>query len=406
MDTNTNAKPEPALSPGTSPEKYIRTYLSDMNIFKRGGTPSLAPLKETDPVPTSEYLIESGQEPPPVSSALSAPPMSKPLVVPVGFEIEQIKISPPIPIPADSKPPVPFVVVEESGPSPIETYSDDFRKQMKETGASTASVLAVEQDFGNHSFSAPPENQNGKYNLWYIIAGVVLLCVGGTGMYFVYAKYLAAVAPVSVSLTETASIFVDSRETISGTGTSLMRTVQQSTSESLARNTVRQLSLDASTTVSVGTNVFLAFGVHAPDILIRNMNADGSMAGIVNTSSGQAPFFILPVGSYSTTFSGMLLWEPTMQTDLAMLYPLYPVSPTQPDASSTLATTTAASPVATDAKIGFRDETINNHDVRVLRDVAGRSVLVYGYWNQTTLIIARDPMAFAEILDRLATSHT
>ena len=56
-------------------------------------------------------------------------------------------------------------------------------------------------------------------------------------------------------------------------------------------------------------------------------------------------------------------------------------------------------------KPGFVDEVVRNHDVRVYRDATGKSVLLYGYWNQTTLVIARDVAAFTELLQRLATSR-
>lgn len=414
MDTSKNT--EKASAPGKFPAKYIRTYLSDMDIFQRGGTPSLAPMKESIQPPLKDDVFpeQSLQPVPTVAPLAPLVPSPAQLKVPVGFEVERIQTPIPTPVPTVVKQPVlPAKVaktIAEPVLAPIETYSDDFRKRVEEKGSSTASVLAAEQDLGKHVSDEIPEESKGNRNKWYVISGIVLLCVGGIGVYVAYSKYLVALAPVSILATATAPIFVNDQKTVSGTGNDLMRAIQKLETETLPRDTVRQISLDESTTASAGANVFLALDVHAPDILIRNMKTDGSMAGIVDTSTSQAPFFILPVGAYSTTFAGMLLWEPTMQTDLAMLYPLYPVvQSTQPEASSTLATTTVATTtvvVPIVAKIGFRDEVVGNHDVRVLRDASGRSIVLYGYWNQTTLIIARDPMAFAEILDRLATSHT
>ena len=60
----------------------------------------------------------------------------------------------------------------------------------------------------------------------------------------------------------------------------------------------------------------------------------------------------------------------------------------------------------TSALSDFQDESISNHDVRIYRDTAGRSILLYGYWNQSTLVVARDPSVFIEILERLATART
>ncbi len=263
---------------------------------------------------------------------------------------------------------------------------------MEKTQSSTATILAAEQDAAARPAETAPEKSERNHNYLYVIAGVLLLAIGGTGVYIAYSRYLIALAPIVIAPTAETPIFVDSRGTVSGTGKVLTQAIEQSVGEPLAPNTVRQLTLDTSTT----TDIFLALDTPAPGILLRNLN-NASMAGVVNTSGGQGPFFILSVGSYSATFSGMLSWEPTMQSDLSALFPLYPVT--------TAATSTATSTPVVFSKGSFRDETVSNHDVRVYRDATGRSVLLYGYWNQDTLIIARDPAAFAEILGRLATSH-
>lgn len=203
-----------------------------------------------------------------------------------------------------------------------------------------------------------------------------------------------------------------------------MQEIKKSIDTPLALGTVRLLTHDSAT-----SSVFMLLKVSAPGNLTRNISALGSMAGIVHTDAGQGPFFILEVDSFSSTFSGMLAWEPMMQTTLATIFPLYPAAviptattsvatttatttPARTQATTTVASTTAR--VATSSlpvppvpsmKEGFRDEMVSNHDVRVYRDGQGRSILLYGYADQSTLIIARDPLAFAELLSRLATSH-
>ena len=142
------------------------------------------------------------------------------------------------------------------------------------------------------------------------------------------------------------------------------------------------------------------------------------MAGVVNTDGRQSPFFILSVDSYSETFAGMLQWEPSMFGDLAQLFPPY-AKPTPPVLAATSTAVTAkntvkktnvaakatSTPSVLKVQPAFLDEIVANHDVRIYRDAAGQSVLLYGYWDQTTLVIARDTAAFSEILQRLATSQ-
>ncbi|MFZ3044042.1 MAG: hypothetical protein WA058_02965, partial [Minisyncoccia bacterium] len=233
-------------------------------------------------------------------------------------------------------------------------------------------------------------------------------------VYIAYTSYLSSSAPIVLAPTVSAPIFVDDREQVSGTGTTLSKAIEQSVSRHLANGTVRLLYLGTATTS--GASVFGALQTSAPGVLLRNIDAAGSMAGVVNVGGAQSPFFILSVTTYGDTFAGMLKWEPFMPRDLARLFPPYPVPvPVVPVATTTVATTTpkkssstaTTTPVPVPAPtLGFSDMTIANHDVRVYRDASGRDVVLYGYWNQTTLVIARDAAAFTEILGRLATSHT
>jgi hypothetical protein len=280
---------------------------------------------------------------------------------------------------------------------------------MKEEHASTATVLAAEQD-ALEGAPQPAPTQSSHSNLLYVSASILLLIAGIAGAYVAYTHYKTITAPILFAPSASAPIFVDDREKIAGEGPILFQAIGQSVSRPLAPNAVRLLYTASSTE---GTeSVFSALRAPAPDILRRNVRIAGSMAGVVNAGDPQSPFFILSVLSYRDTFSGMLSWEPKIRSDLAALFPPYQTATSTPTATSTSATNTskknAAKPVAVSPKpapTAFVDETVANHDVRIYRDAAGKSVILYGYWNQTTLIIARDSSAFIEILQRLATSR-
>ncbi|MEK7086355.1 MAG: hypothetical protein AAB709_01525 [Patescibacteria group bacterium] len=370
MDTK---PPQSTDQNGEIPEKYIRTFEGDMMTFKKGITPNLSPLENSHPAP-EERLIASSPR--------------------IATQNEMVD-----PVPEPPIEPVP-VLKAESRPTPLKTYAGDFKEHMKESDASPATVLAAEQDARPRFFQAMPEQS--RESRWPIVAGIILLIIGGIGAYVAYVRYLTALAPVVVTSTILTPIFIDSSESLSGTGAELAQAIKQSVGKPLAANTVRLLTLDG---VTAGdTNVFAALDTRAPGGLLRNMNAGGNMAGIVKTSAGQSPFFILSVGSYSITFSNMLSWESTMQNDLRILFPAPAESAVAQISVSTTSPVTASSTPNT--KIGFRDEVVSNHDVRMYRDSTGRSIVLYGYWDQTTLVIARDSSAFAEILARLATSNT
>ncbi len=447
MDTNT--PPEKS-----TPKKYIRTLESDMATLKKGGVPDLTPLAERPIIidTLKAVAVPEVKPPPPPAPPLPPPPIQKPELPPI-------------------KPPEPAL------PTPIETYASDFSDRMKETHASTATVLAAEQDSLQGAPLATSQKPSRK-NLSYII-GTLLLIAGAGGAYFAYTHYLKITAPVVLMPSVSAPIFVDDREQISGEGPVLMQAIEESVSRPLAQGTVRLL-YTASSTDNI-ESVFSALNVPAPDILLRNIQAAGSMAGILNVDGSQSPFFILSVLSYRDTFSGMLSWESSIRGDLGLLFPPYPTATSTATSTPILTTTlflgehgeevkslqqvfadngllsvpptgfyglltekaveafqsahniisfgspsttgygsvgpktlaeinmffatstTTASPAITST--AFSDEVVSNHDVRIYHDVTGKSILLYGYWDQKTLIIARDPAAFTEILQRLATSR-
>ena len=400
MDPNTKSEMLDIPS-GNRPQKYIRTFESDMDLSKKGGTPGFVPLQEQE----SDAGPAASAEPaaPAIDARddeLSIPALSVPEA--------PLRQAPPAPVPAAPIEPAPEPSVqpapEESVPAPIETYSADFMQKMRETGASTATVVAAEQDASPAPAPEAPERKPRRVRaVVSVVAGVVLLAAGAAGVYFSYSRYLAALAPVSIMPVASTPIFVDSREQVAGTGQALVQAIEQSVAEPPAPATVRLLQPAGS-----GADVFSALDLPAPGILLRNIKPSGGMAGVVNAAGTASPFFILSVDSYAATFSGMLSWEPTMQGDLSRIFPAYPPGGgPQPAATTTAATSTAIAATSTPpAAPGFVDDSVGNHDVRVYRDAAGRSVLLYGYWDQSTLIIARDPASFAEILRRLATSHS
>ncbi len=325
-----------------TPKKYIRTLEGDIEAVKKGIIPNLSPLIKSPPIPEAEPLK----------------------------------------------------------PSPIKTYSGDFLQRMKDTHASTATVLAAEQDASTSGVPQDQPEKSPKSNIIYIIIGAVLVLLGISGSYIAYTRYLTNAEPIILAPTVSAPIFVDDTEKISGTNSKeMLQAIEQSVTRPLAPNTVRFLYTDFATTTD--NSVFSSLKPLAPDVLLRNINVTRSMAGIVNSGGGQSPFFVLSVASYGDTFAGMLSWEPTMVRDLSTLFPSFAegYGGQAASATSTIATST---PILI---ASFRDEVVSNHDTRVYYDAEGRSILLYGYWNQTTLVIARDRSAFTEIIGRLATTR-
>jgi hypothetical protein len=348
-----------------APQKYIRTFASDMETLKSGGAPELVPL------------VEQQKESPP-----NLPP---PPVVP----------QPPA-APQAVEAPIEETIPTVQKNSPLKTYAGDFADRIKATGASRVTVLATEQDAHVSAPRAEDSTPRSKGHFILGIAGGLLFLGAIAGAYFAYTRYVALSLPVPIISSIMTTIVAEEQGEVSGRGKELLEEIQQSVARPLASGSVRLLSLSP----TASSSVFSMLQLPAPSVLLRNIDVELSVAGIINMGE-QSPFFILRATSFGDTFSGMLQWESRMAIDLKELFPARQ--------TTTLATTTTTSsfgeleePVATK---GFIDKSVANHDVRVLLDAEGREILLYGYWNQRTLVIARDSAVFTELLRRLALSR-
>jgi len=385
------APPRESLEvPASTPIQPPASPLSVPSYIASTGIPALP----GEPVPVAP--------PPPPPPEPQAPTPSPFTLAPEGAELPaSAEVSPP-----EAAPPTPFTLVPQANePSLLHTYTTDFSGQVGATHASASAILAAEADARTaaplpvpQSTEAPPRGQRA------VLVAAVLVVLGGGILYAAYAYYAAHTGPVALVLAPSVPIFVDERETVSGEGTPLLSAFSQSVGRPLPGGAVR-LVYDPTAT-STGASVFNRLALPAPGILLRNIKADGSMAGVVSAGGVQTPFFILSVTSYGDTFAGMLAWESSMIRTLEGLYPAYPAGSGSPTAPATLTAPAVTSVVAPpSARQGFADEVVSNHDTRVYRDSAGRSILIYGYWNQDTLVIARDEAAFAAVLSRLASAR-
>jgi hypothetical protein len=372
-----NQKPQEPIdvSLHNEPKQYIRTLERDTAALKQGTKPDFAVVEQQPEPPTTAPPLPPPKPlppPPPPSPQIKEEHLIEPartrLIEGSVFPAFSFKKAPEVPVP-----PTPIPVPPDK--APLHTYTSDFSERLKTTQASTATVLAAEGDTRAQRAVSP-----ARFNIPFIAGGILLIILGTGGAYATY-QYVTSPAPIQIAPAIATPIFINEREEVSGVGGALTSAISASLKKTLSAGSVRLLYIAAGTTTS--SDVFHALQLPAPGILLRNVNTPGSMAGIVSADGTASPFFILSVSSYGDTFAGMLAWEPHMNADLSLLFPLS-------------GTTTLA----------FRDEIISNHDVRVLRDANGQSLLMYGYWDPKALIIARNESAYSELLKRFATSRT
>jgi len=337
---------------------------------------------------------------------------------------------PDIPTPAPSFAPAPETAPVErippvareaapDAPEKLHTYKSDFADRIDKKEATTFSVLAAQQEAGATPVPQALSKDTGssKRMLAAIATGIVLLALAAGGVYATYRFVLTMRNTPVASVTVPSIIFADEYKEIQGTGPALMEALAASANETLVSGNVlvtyvtEPLAGEKGTLLTkaaAGGVLVRALELEAPDILLRNI-ASESTVGIVHAGSETRAFFALRVDSYERTYAGMLTWEPVMQRQLALLYPQYPaesapapvVATTTATSTPTATTTPQSEPIQASVLTRFADTIVANHDVRVLRDTAGRSVLLYGYVDKQTLIIARDELAFETLAARL-----
>ncbi len=127
----------------------------------------------------------------------------------------------------------------------------------------------------------------------------------------------------------------------------------------------------------------------APSLLLRALNPNFS-AG-VHIFDGNQMFLVFKVTSYENAFAGMLEWEESIEDRLLpLLRPAVDLSYPQGVIDQRL----------------FQDSIIRNRDVRVLKNETGRTLLLYGFTDQKTLVIATGADTLNEVITRLNTRTT
>lgn len=309
---------------------------------------------------------------------------------------------PPPPPPRPTPPPPAPKRPEPQKPERFHSFSTDASERIDAGRVSKFSALAEQADQKRRSatttkYSVPRIQPSAIVATVFVVAG--LLLIGGASYYLLTKPGEVAVLPGVPSLIE-----ADETMELEGvSGPELMRALRDAADQPLVSGNVLITYIASASssprgvplkTPEPGGTLIKALPLLAPDMLLRNMSHE-STVGVVHAGDETRPFFILRVSSFERTFAAMLVWERDMRAALSMLYPEYPNAPV---AEVEMGTTTA--PVAT-APLGFVDAIVRNYDVRILRDAGGRSLMLYGYRDKETLIIARDEAAFLELVSRL-----
>jgi hypothetical protein len=298
------------------------------------------------------------------------------------------------------------IVPLDTGPTPLHTYTSDFADRIDSQQASKFSVLAAQSDAG---LTTTTVTSSGRRGLVPAILAVLLILVGIGGIYAAY-RFTSTGEDPEITLGVPSLIFADEKMEL--LGPDYRQNLADAATQPLVEGNIliTYVTVASSTPLGLksapqpGGALIRVLSLGAPDILLRNVDVS-STVGVVSAGGQTGPFFILRVNSYERTFAGMLGWENRMLNDLQPFYPQYAMPVPEP---ATTATSTATSTVqvpslaALPSAEGFVDDVVSNIDVRMLKDGAGRTLIIYGYSDKETLVIARDEAAFTTLVARLA----
>ncbi|MDB5265422.1 MAG: hypothetical protein JWM39_135 [Parcubacteria group bacterium] len=367
-------------------------------------TPTPAPVYVPAPAPAPLPM------PPPAPQAFTQPAPHQPEPVPAPTPA----YTPPAPSPKPAEPhhtlsdffhhePKPTAPKPAPAATNLHTFKSDFADHIDSEKASTFSVLAAQSDSRDPRVNTPKPavlKSKKKSNIPAILGGVLLVILGIGGLASAY-WFVVLRSPIATPFTVPSLIFADQKVEIPSDSPSYAQAIVQVAQQPSTEGSITVTYIVTTTsgkagiikTPQPGGSIIKQIFAHAPDILVRNID-DSSTVGTIRVSGTSAPFFILDVTSYERTFAGMLGWEPTMGSDLAALYPMSSAAP--------VGTSTAPQVITAPH---FIDATVANHDVRILKDSTNQTVLIYGYRDKQTLIIAKNEAAFAALLNRLSAAN-
>jgi hypothetical protein len=128
-------------------------------------------------------------------------------------------------------------------------------------------------------------------------------------------------------------------------------------------------------------------GANIPSEIQRTLK-DPYMFGSYNFNGNQT-FLILKVGSFDTTYSGMLQWETNLWQDFKELFNL------QSDVNAT------STSFGIEIK-KFQDATFDNKDARVVKDADGNIIFLYSIIDENTIVITTSTDTLKEIINRVS----
>ncbi len=285
-----------------------------------------------------------------------------------------------------------WLTQKQQGPlKALRTYQGDIEANISQDNTSLTKMVVMEQAKKQSlstqskvfSVTASPQhtepNEKGK-KIFFITLGTLLILLGTVSLssfYFIQNKKEIAIEEqrgALVNFHRKVTVPIKNDRSV------LISTID---AEKKAKNTFNSIVyIDTITTASSSvektadiSDVISLIGPNMPPSLKRSF-VGLYMIGIYPFDLNH-PFIILKTKDFTSSYAGMLKWEPMMTVDIKSLFGITTVTGDK-----------------------FEDEIYRNKDLRVLRDDKGNIVLLYSFIDRETLIITTNELLFNTLLGK------
>lgn len=376
--------PDISHTPPAVPEKTT-SDLEPGNLKQSPFTESPAPPSPQTPAPVPQTSVST-----PIPSAT-------PRVAQTSSQQRPTTITPPDGAPTHTEvPPVaptpvaqtPVQQTETPSVSPalktLRTYQGDMAGVVRNKNESVATIAVAahkkREDRGESIPLSAARTVPFFKNAFFLILSAVVIVAGGFSLYTVFFAKSAQNTAIDIRQPESL-VDYNTFSTISLTDrNTLIETINNG--RTLLPDTKGSIWF-AHITGASPLDLLKRLTPQAPDVLMRTLTRPYAV-GFYRDNNATTFFAGFTVSSYGQAFSGMLAWEPTLYADISEFMPQQVNTP----------------------NTEFTDVIVDNKDVRVLQDTAGQTLVVYGFADQQTLVIAQNEAVFKQITQNILTKRT
>ena len=269
---------------------------------------------------------------------------------------------------------------------PLRTYQGDVEKIINENHVSVTTVAVAEQ---KRKIERNEENTGVEYsdlkNKIFVSVGIFLFVAGIIvvgSIYFVKSKNNPANNPEIQTTLIGYTDKIDLKFASTSRTDLIQNMISGKDNYKGKLNSVLYFNFVDGNQKPTIQDVLLRITPYIPQSLSRSLDKD-YMFGVYSYDKNQF-FIILTTKDYGTSFAGMLKWENGMAEDLEGMFNI---------AKNSTSTTAL-----------FVDESLQNKDLRVLKDENNKTILLYSFINKNTIIITNNEQILTHVFDKYINS--